>query len=1212
MQVKNKNVSVLNKRLFNAASAGENEVILELLFEGAEINSYQELNATPLFAASAYNRTESVKLLTYMGADIEALMNHSTTPLFKASYNCYSGIVKFLIDSGANYSTTIGVRTSFWDSVYSGCVQNVLVFLEAGADILSDKLYNSPLRLAGKFQDQGESYKEVYQILMDHYWGIVENYPPIVSTTTFEVVVVRYKEDLSWITKEFKTEKVIVYNKGEDDLEYLPDNCQVIKTPNIGWFGGTILHHLVKNYDSLAATTLFLQGEPYDTEAFLPLIRYKAPLNSTCNNIVAKCEKSTLLHYSKYFEGLTEEDWASSKYKCFDKPLGFNLIEFVHEYINKDYFPSDVLYVDLGAQFSVKSSQVHIHPKSFYERMLPLFNEKCPRADFYLEKVWDIIFRPKTISELNDELVEAVLKEDNQTIEELIFKGAEINSRHVLNASPIFIAAAYNKSKSVKKLSDMGADLESLTDYKETPLFKAAHRCYSSVTKTLLEGGANIETEVKGYTPLYAAASSGCVETVKILLDAGALTHSDHLIDSPILIATQERNKDLEHKQVYNIIMDYYNREVMDFYSNRDQDDSSRSFRVVVVRYDEDLLWLNKEFKYEKIVVYNKGKDNLKLENLPIHTVVINIPNVGWFGGTILAHLAHYYSYLDDRTLFLQGEPYEQHLFLPLIRYKNGLSSKCNNIIAKCVEVTLLKKSKDITDINEEDWAETKYGGKFKLFDNYTMIDFAHQYIDRDLVPKNPLFMVWGAQFAIDKERVYLHSQEYYERILPVFNKKYPMEDFYLEKLWNADFQEKNITSLDKKLYNAALEGDNQSIIEAVADGANINSRHLIDSTPFFAAGANNRLESMKLLSIIGADINLSVESGETPLHRAAQFCRVDVVKFLLEKGANKDAAKFNMHTPIYVAIYKGCVEVVRILLEYEVSIHINNTTETSLRLAESKKNNSPEHEEIFSLVKGYYWKEIETTLPKLNASLELNNSRSFQVVVVRYDEELSWLNKEFTNEEIIIYNKGENNLNTENLPVNSDIINIPNVGWFGGTILYHLVNYYNNFADRTLFLQGNPYAEPLITPLIQYKGEFSLNCINIIAKCSNYTLLTESDQFSKYRTKDTWAKTKYGSKFQLFDNYTMIDFAHEYVDENMPPEDSLAIVLGAQFAVDKENIYLHSKTFYQRMLPIFNETYAMADFYIEKLWDKIFSTKQVDFIESDNQLFSVELVGED
>lgn len=1211
MQVKSQNVSVLNKQLFNAARAGENEAILELLFEGAEINSHQELNATPLFAATAYNRTESVKLLTYMGADIEASMNHSTTPLFKASYNCYYDIVKFLIDSGANYSTTIGVRTPFWDSVYTGCVQNVLAFLEVGADILSDKLYHSPLRLAAKFQDEDDSYKEVYQILMEHYWKIVKKYPPIESTKTFEVIVVRYKEDLSWITKEFKTEKVIVYNKGEDDLDYLPDNCQVIRIANIGWLGGTILLHIINNYNNLADTILFLQGEPYDAEAFLPMVRYKAPLNSSCNNIVAKCERSTLLHYTNYFESLTEKEWADGKYKCFDKKLEFNLIEFVHRYIDKDYSPDASLYVDLGAQFSVSSSQVHLHPKIFYENIFSLFDQRCPRADFYLEKTWDIIFRPKTTSELNDELVEAVLKEDDQDIEELILKGGDINSRHVLNSTPIFIAAAYNKSKSVKKLSDMGADLESLTDSKETALFKAAHRCYSKVTKILLEGGANIETEVKGYTPLYAAVSSGCVETVRILLEAGALTHSDQLIDSPILIASQERNKDLNHKQVYNIIMDYYNREVVDFYSARDQDDSSRSFRVIVVRYDEDLLWLNKEFKYEKIVVYNKGKDDLKLENLPIHTVVINIPNVGWFGGTILAHLAHYYNHLDDRTLFLQGEPYEQHLFLPLIRYKKDLPSKCNNIVAKCVEVTLLKKSNDITDITEEVWAKTKYGGKFKLFDDYTMIDFAHQYIDRDLMPKNPLFMVWGAQFAIDKERVYLHSQEYYERLLPVFNKKYPMEDFYLEKLWDAAFQEKNINLLDKKLYNAALGGDNQAIIEALVDGAKINSRHRIDSTPFFAAGATNRLESMKLLSMMGADINLSVESGETPLHRGAQFCRVDIVKFLLDKGANKDATKFNMHTPIYVAIYKGCVEVVRILLEYGASIHMNNTTETSLRLAESKKDNSPEHEEIFSLVKEYYWKEMETTLPKLSTILSFSKIKTFQVVVVRYDEDLSWLNKEFTNEKIVIYNKGENDLNTANLPVNSDIIDIPNVGWFGGTILYHLVNYYNNFADRTLFLQGNPYAEPMITPLIQYKGEFSLSCVNIIAKCSNYTLLTESDQFSKYRTNDTWAKTKYGGKFKLFDSYTMIDFAHEYVDENMLPEDSLAIVLGAQFAVDKENIYLHSKDFYQRMLPIFNETYAMADFYIEKLWDKIFSTKQLDFIESDNQLFSVGLVGE-
>lgn len=83
---------------------------------------------------------------------------------------------------------------------------------------------------------------------------------------SFEVVVARYNEDLSWILKEFPNDKVTIYNKGKDDLN-LPSNYHIIKLPNIGREAHTYIYHIINNYSHLSKRVLFLQGDPFSLEA---------------------------------------------------------------------------------------------------------------------------------------------------------------------------------------------------------------------------------------------------------------------------------------------------------------------------------------------------------------------------------------------------------------------------------------------------------------------------------------------------------------------------------------------------------------------------------------------------------------------------------------------------------------------------------------------------------------------------------------------------------------------------------------------------------------------------------------------------------------------------------------------------------------------------------------------------------------------------------
>jgi hypothetical protein len=72
-------------------------------------------------------------------------------------------------------------------------------------------------------------------------------------------------------------------------------------------------------------------------------------------------------------------------------------------------------------------------------------------------------------------------------------------------------------------------------------------------------------------------------------------------------------------------------------------------------------------------------------------------------------------------------------------------------------------------------------------------------------------------------------------------------------------------------------------------------------------------------------------------------------------------------------------------------------------------------------------------------------------LVCARYNENVDWLEPllESNPESIFIYNKGDE------LPY--PCIKLPNVGREGGTFLHHIIENYDNLADHTLFLQGNP-----------------------------------------------------------------------------------------------------------------------------------------------------------
>jgi hypothetical protein len=70
-------------------------------------------------------------------------------------------------------------------------------------------------------------------------------------------------------------------------------------------------------------------------------------------------------------------------------------------------------------------------------------------------------------------------------------------------------------------------------------------------------------------------------------------------------------------------------------------------------------------------------------------------------------------------------------------------------------------------------------------------------------------------------------------------------------------------------------------------------------------------------------------------------------------------------------------------------------------------------------------------------------------IVIAKFKEDVSW-SEQLSEHNIIVYNKDPEDKRWDN--------NLTNYGKDAETHLYHIINNYDNLADYTAFLQGNPF----------------------------------------------------------------------------------------------------------------------------------------------------------
>ncbi|MEK6334233.1 MAG: ankyrin repeat domain-containing protein [Acidobacteriota bacterium] len=120
--------------------------------------------------------------------------------------------------------------------------------------------------------------------------------------------------------------------------------------------------------------------------------------------------------------------------------------------------------------------------------------------------------------------------------------------------------------------------------------------------------------------------------------------------------------------------------------------------------------------------------------------------------------------------------------------------------------------------------------------------------------------------------------------------------------------------------------------------GANVNAKDETDSTPLMGAAWRGQSDAAKMLLEHSANLNARNKSGETPLILAAKEGRSEIVRLLLDRNPDLNAKDNDGWTCLMWAAWNGHTDTVKLLLNTGVRVTAkNNLGETAEFLATKK-----------------------------------------------------------------------------------------------------------------------------------------------------------------------------------------------------------------------------------------------------------------------------------
>lgn len=144
---------------------------------------------------------------------------------------------------------------------------------------------------------------------------------------------------------------------------------------------------------------------------------------------------------------------------------------------------------------------------------------------------------PESGSSLSSQLLAAAQEGDTPDVQNLLARGADINSRGPSGNTPLMAAALTGRTDTLRLLLERGADVHARGNTGRTALMEAALEGYADAVKVLIDSGADVDAKDEGgWTALFWAAFAQRRAVVRILLEKGADANSKNKYDDTPLI----------------------------------------------------------------------------------------------------------------------------------------------------------------------------------------------------------------------------------------------------------------------------------------------------------------------------------------------------------------------------------------------------------------------------------------------------------------------------------------------------------------------------------------------------------------------------------------------------------------------------------------------------------------------------------------------------
>jgi hypothetical protein len=196
----------------------------------------------------------------------------------------------------------------------------------------------------------------------------------------------------------------------------------------------------------------------------------------------------------------------------------------------------------------------------------------------------------------------------------------------------------------------------------------------------------------------------------------------------------------------------------------------------------------------------------------------------------------------------------------------------------------------------------------------------------------------------------------------------------------------------------------------------------------------------------------------------------------------------------------------------------------------------------------------------------------TFHVVISRFSEDVSWIHKLSSFDcEVYLYNKGKPI--DETFPPNVKIQDIDNIAYEDFVYLYHIVSYWNTFANHVIFMQCG--LDHNVNILDDLKRVYEMRgYVNLTSSMGYSSLFNTFDSYDTYRLNEINDVT-----MENFEIETNIIRDHYCIDKNVnlyhklcqlfkiSPIQPIYFSLGANFHISKENILRNPLSFYVSLL---------------------------------------------